>query len=137
MFSTITMALSTSIPNARMSEKSTTMFIEIPRSHRTTKDRNMDVGMEIATKIEVRRPSTKSRIPTISTSPEMMLFCRLLTMSPMSADMSEVIDTTVDAGKRGRMASISTCTASAVAMMFSPDRLTTSSVTTGSSSRRA
>ena len=67
----------------------------------------------------------------------MMLFCRLLTISPMSSDMSEVIETSVDGGKRGRMASISARTAPAVAMMFSPERLTTSSVTTGSSPRRA
>ena len=58
-------------------------------------------------------------------------------MSPMSADMSDVIETRVEGGKISRMASISARTASAVAMMFSPERLTTSSVTTGSSPRRA
>ena len=100
-------------------------------------DRNIDVGMEMATKIEVLSPSTKSSTPTIRISPEMMLFCRLLTIAPMSSDMSDVMETTVDGGNRGRMASISAWTASAVAMMFSPDRFTTSRVTTGSSPSRA
>ena len=120
-----------------MREKSTTMFMETPIRPRTTKERNIDVGIDTATKTDVRRPSTKSRTPTISTSPEMMLFCRLMTISSMSSDWSEVIETSVDGGKRGRMASTSARTASAVAMMFSPERFTTSSVTTGLSPRRA
>ena len=113
------------------------MFIVTPSSPMMMKDRNIDVGIEMATKIEVRSPSANRRIPTMRISPEMMLFCRLLTISPMSSDESEVMDTSVDGGNSGRMASISARTASAVAMMFSPDRFTTSSVTTGRSPSRA
>ena len=70
-------------------------------------------------------------------SPEMMLFSRLFTIAWMSLDWSEVNLTIVLGGKRGPMSSTTARTASEAAMMFSPERLITSSVTTGTSSRRA
>ncbi len=48
-----------------------------------------------------------------------------------------MITTSVVGGKSGRMASISAFTASAASMMFSPDRLTTLSVTAAVPSMRA
>ena len=56
MFSTITMALSTSIPRARMRENSTTMFRVIPSTFRVMKVRSMEKGMATPTKNEFRNP---------------------------------------------------------------------------------
>ena len=137
MFSTTTIALSTSIPSARMSEKSTTMFIDTPSSLSTPKDRNIDEGIEMATNREVRSPRKKSSTLTIRMSPEMMLFSSELTMEKMSRDMSPVTFTVIAAGKSGRISSMTALTRSDVSMMFSPERLTMSSVTTGEPSSRA
>ena len=137
MFSTTTIALSTSIPSARMSENSTTMFMDTPSSLSTPKDRNIEEGIEMATKSDVRSPRKKSSTLTIRMSPEMMLFSSELTMEKMSRDMSPVIFTVMVAGKSGLISSMTALTWFAVSMMFSPDRLTMSSVTTGDPSSRA
>ncbi len=137
MFSTTTIALSTSIPSARISENSTTMFIVIPTACITMNDSSIESGIAIATNDALRTPRKKSSTATTRISPEMMLFSRLLTILWISSDMSAVILITVVAGNVGSSSAIAAFTASAVSMMFSPDRFTMSSVTTGLPSSRA
>ncbi len=137
MFSTTTIALSTSMPRARISENSTTMFIEKPTSRMMLNDSSMESGMASPTKGAVRTPSTKSSTTRTRIRPEMMLFSRLLTMPRISSDWSEVVLTTVPGGKFRDSSSITARTASAVSMMFSPLRFTTASDMTGLPSSRA
>ena len=99
--------------------------------------RSMLRGMDVATKPAFRTPRKNISTASTSRSPLMMLFSRLETMSWMSSDWSPVILTTVPAGNCGSRAPIACFTASAASMMFSPERLTTPSVITGSPSRRA
>ena len=86
MFSTTTMALSTSMPRARIRLNSTTMFRVNPTSCRTTKEISIDSGIAIPTNGAVRTPRKNSSTATTSSNPEMMLFSRLLTMPRMSSD---------------------------------------------------
>ena len=137
MFSTTTMPLSTNIPNARIRLNSTTMFIVKPIICMMLNDISIESGIAIPTNDAVCTPSTKSSTPTTRMRPEMMLFSRLLTMSRISSDWSDVIFTTVPGGNSGRIAPIADRTASAVAIMFSPLRFDTPNVTTGFPSRRA
>ena len=86
MFSTITIALSTSIPSARMRLNNTTMFIVMPTSCMMLKDNSIESGIAIPTNDALRMPSAKSNTATTRMSPETMLFSRLLTMLRMSSD---------------------------------------------------
>ena len=131
MFSTTTIALSTSIPSARMSENRTTMFIVKPRICITLNERNIDSGMAIPTNEAFRTPRTNSSTATTRIRPEMMLFSRLLTISRTYFAWSDVMLTTVVGGKSPSISAITARTASDVSMMFSPVRLLTLSVTTG------
>ncbi len=137
MFSTTTMALSTSMPRARIRLNSTTMFMLMPRMPMTMKLRSMLRGIDVATKPALRTPRKNISTASTSSSPLMMLFSRLLTMSWMSSDWSLVIFTTVPGGNPLSMAPISAFTRSAVSMMFSPERFTIPSVMTGVPSSRA
>ncbi len=116
---------------------STTMFIEKPTKRMIENDSSIESGIARPTNGAVRTPSTKISTATTRMSPEMMLFSRLLTMSWMSDETSDVINTTVPGGKSRSMSAITACTSSAVAMMFSPERLMIASEMTGLPSRRA
>ena len=137
MFSTTTIALSTSIPNARIKLKSTIMFMVMLKTFSTMNERNIDAGIEIATNTEVPAPRKKRRTATINISPETMLFSRLDTIWSISSDISEVKVTLVVGGKSNCIAATSALTPSAVLMMFSPDRFMTSRVMTDAPSMRA
>ena len=69
MFSTTTIALSTSIPNARIRLKRTIIFIETPMAFSTINERNIDAGIEIATNAEVPAPRKKNSTPTMRIVP--------------------------------------------------------------------
>ncbi len=125
------------MPNARIKLNSTIMFMVMPMSFRSTKDRNMDAGIETATNIDVPAPRKNSRMTTIRIRPLTMLFSRLETISSICSDMSDVITIDPDGGISGSIASTSAFTAAAVSMMFWPERFTTSSVTTALPSMRA
>ena len=86
MFSTTTMALSTSMPRARIRLNSTTMFRVKPTICMITNEISMESGIASPTNGAVRRPRKNSSTATTSSSPEMMLFSRLLTMPRMSSD---------------------------------------------------
>ncbi len=86
MFSTTTMALSTSMPSARIRLNSTTMFRVKPIICMITNEISMDSGIASPTNGAVRVPRKNSSTAITSSSPEMMLFSRLLTMSLMSFD---------------------------------------------------
>ena len=131
------MALSTSIPRARIRLNNTIMFIEMPRILSIMNERNIDAGIEIATNTEVPAPRKKRSIATIKISPETMLFSRLDTITSISSDISEVNVTLVVGGKSASIAATSLFTPSAVSMMFSPERLMTSRVITATPSMRA
>ena len=137
MFSTTTIALSTSIPSARMRLKSTTMFIVKPMSCMMLKESSIESGIAMPTNDAFAMPRKKSRTATTRISPEMMLFSRFDTIFRMSCDWSEVIFTTVVGGKLACASWMTRFTASDVSMMFSPVRFTMPSVTTGLPSRRA
>ena len=137
MFSITTMALSTSIPRARIRLNNTTMFIEKPTRLIMLNDSSIESGIANPTNGAVRTPSTKISTAITRSSPEMMLFSRLLTMPAMSSETSEVILTIVPGGKSASMSAITTRTASAVSMMLSPARLMMASEITGLPSSRA
>ena len=81
MFSIITMALSTSIPTARISAKRITMLIVSPSRAMIRKVSNIDIGMAIPTRKAFLTPITRKSTATTSTSPLIMLFSRLLVVS--------------------------------------------------------
>ena len=60
------MALSTNIPRAKISEKSTIKFREIPRAPKIRNEMNMERGMESPTKIAFRKPRKNNRNFTAS-----------------------------------------------------------------------
>ena len=70
------------MPRASIKENRTTIFKVISKAFNTTKVSNMDKGIEIATNNELPTPKKNSRTITISMSPEMILFSKLLTISP-------------------------------------------------------
>ena len=74
MFSTTTIPLSTNIPSANTSEKSTIMFRVTPAALRIMKLMNMDIGIAIPTKSAFRMPKKNSNTPTTSKTPNMMEF---------------------------------------------------------------
>ena len=74
MFSTTTMPLSTSMPRASTKAKSTITLKVMPKAFRMAKLKNMDSGMATPTKRALRSPRKKSRTPTTSRTPRMMLF---------------------------------------------------------------
>ncbi len=78
MFSTTTMALSTSIPNARIKENNTIMFILKSMAPITTKEINMDIGIASPTKRASRVPKKKNKTAITKITPIIMLFSRLL-----------------------------------------------------------
>jgi len=88
MFSTTTMALSTNIPSARIRLNRTTMFMLIPSAPITMKLSSMLSGMDVATNPAFRTPRKNMSTASTSSSPLMMLFSRLLTISWMSSDWS-------------------------------------------------
>jgi hypothetical protein len=86
VFSTTTIALSTSIPSARIRLNSTTMFIVKPISCMMLKESSIESGMAIPTKDALATPRKKRRTATTRMSPETMLFSRFETIFRISAD---------------------------------------------------
>jgi multidrug efflux pump subunit AcrB len=113
------------------------MFMLIPSTLITMKLRSMLRGIDVATNPALRTPRKNIRTASTSSSPLMMLFSRFVTMAWMSSDWSPVIFTTVPGGNCASIPAMAPFTASAVSMMFSPERLTTPRVITGVPSRRA
>ena len=86
VFSTTTIALSTSIPSARMRLNSTTMFMVKPISCITLKESSIESGMAMPTKEAFAIPRKNRSTATTRMRPEMMLFSRLETILRISSD---------------------------------------------------
>ena len=86
IFSTTTMALSTSIPRARTRPNNTIIFTVEPRIPSTTNEINMDMGMANPTKRALRNPRKKNNMEITKIIPIIMLFSRLETMSRTYSD---------------------------------------------------
>ena len=74
MFSTITMALSTSMPVASTRLNSTIMFSVVPQTAISVKPISSESGIASPTNTALRTPRNTSRTATTSTKPEKMLF---------------------------------------------------------------
>ena len=83
MFSTTTIALSTSMPSARISEKSTTMFSVMPIARSTMKLSSIEKGIAEPTKSEFVQPRKRKSTATTRIRPLRMLFSSSRTMSRM------------------------------------------------------
>ena len=100
------MALSTSIPSARIRLKSTTMFMVMPTSCKILNDSSIDRGMARPTKKALRTPMKNNSTSTTKSNPKMMLFSRLSTIALIHSDWSEVNLITVPGGNPGCTRSI-------------------------------
>lgn len=129
MLSTTTIALSTSIPTASTSEKSTIMLSVIPISWTTTKVSSIESGIAAPTKSALRRPRVKNSTTTTSTTPESTLFSRSATIMRISFDMSAMKATSTPAGQPARRRATSSLIRSVTAMMLAPERFWTESAT--------
>ena len=129
MFSTITMALSTSMPSARISEKSTIMFRVMPSTRSTMKVISIEKGMAAPTKSELVKPRKNSSTATTRIRPLMMLFSSSPTMLRMSVDWSPTIVTATPAGIRSARSTSRRFTSSTISMTFSPLRFFTERIT--------
>ena len=129
MFSTTTMELSTSMPRARISEKSTTMFSVMPRACSTMKLMSMDMGMATATKDALRVPMANSSTASTRIRPVMMLFSRSATMSLTNSLLSWRTVYVVPAGSVGSASASTARTSREMRTMFSPARFLTRRVT--------
>ena len=137
MFSTMTMALSTSMPRARVRLNSTTMFRVTPSRDRVVKVSSMEKGMARLTSTALRSPMATNTTTSTSTRPVRMLFSRSATMTPMSLALSTTLVISVPAGHPARRRSITRSISSLMAMMFSPERFFTAMFTASRPSRRA
>ncbi len=99
MFSTITMALSTSMPRARMRLNSTTMLRVMPKMRSTTKVMSMENGMATPTNSELVKPRNRNSTATTRIRPLMMLFSSSWTMVRISSDWSPTMLISVPVGK--------------------------------------
>ncbi len=86
MFSTITMPLSISIPNARIRLNNTTIFSVTPISCSTVKERSMEKGMANATKREFIKPIKMIVMSKTSKKPLNILFSKSEMISRISSD---------------------------------------------------
>ncbi len=128
-FSTITIALSTSMPRAMISAKSTIMFSVIPKKEMKTNARSIESGMASATKKELRTPMKKSSTPTTRSRPVMMPFSSSPTMSLTNFDWSPRTSKRTPSGQSSICSAASALTAVATSRMFAPARLETATDT--------
>ena len=132
MFSTTTIPLSTNIPKARMSEKSTIKFKEMPRASRIRKEINMDKGMADPTKRAFRKPIKNINTKTTRMIPKIMEFSKSLTWVLVCLLWSFVIEISTFSGNRlALVVSMISLILSAASSKFSPLRLVTLRVITG------
>ena len=128
MFSTITTALSTSIPSAMMRLNRMTKFSVSPITEKMTNESSIESGMAMPTSVALRTPRKNSSTAITKMMPEMMLFSRSATSVSTFWASSPVNVTSVPAGK-GKSAT-TWRTRPTVSMMFSPGRfLTLSEIT--------
>ena len=98
MFSTITTALSTSIPSAMMRLNRMMKFSVCPMAANRMKLRNIDSGIATPTSVALRTPRKNKSTATTKSSPEMMLFSRSFTRSDTFSDESPMYVTSVPLG---------------------------------------
>ena len=130
-YSVTTMAPSTSMPTARISENRTTMLTVSPRSDSTRMPVRNDPGMAMPTSPAVRTPKAPTTTIMTSRTALMTLFWRSLSIVRISSERSWLKVTCTDSGQKARSSSTTARTASMVSMMFSPVRLEISSATAG------
>ena len=128
-FSTMTIALSTNIPSAMISAKSTIMFRVIPKASMKRNASSIESGMARATKNEFRTPMKKSSTPTTRSRPVMIPFSSSLTMSLTNLDWSPSTSKATPAGQSSICSAASAFTAVATSRMFAPARLETATDT--------
>ena len=122
MFSTMTMALSTSMPRARIRLNSTTMLRVIPIAWMTMKLTNIDMGMASPTNQLLRKPMKKSSTRTTRIRPLRMLFSSSATMFSISRDWSASRLYSTPAGQVFEVLATTSRLPVTMAMMFSPTR---------------
>jgi len=86
MFSTSTIALSTNIPSARMSENSTIMFSVMPSAATTIIASSSDSGIDSATNRLLRTPMNTMSTPITSSNAVRIPFSRSLTIVEIISD---------------------------------------------------
>ena len=125
------MASSTSIPTARISENSTTMFTVSPASDSPRMPIRNEAGIANPISSEARPDSAKrmtmnTRITAVSTE-----FCKSDSSWRMLIDLSWLKVTTVPGGSRFWLLATSAFTASTVSIRFAPVRFETSMAMAG------
>ncbi len=133
----ITMALSTSIPRARVRLKRTTMLRVTPIKYRMVKESSMEKGIARLTRMALRIPMAKKITRTTRTRPERILFSRSATVFLISFALSITLVISVPNGQDNLLCSMSLSTSSVMAIIFSPDRFLTAIFTASRPSRRA
>ena len=136
MLSTTTIELSTSMPTASTSEKSTIMLSVMPESCTTMKVSSIDSGIAAPTNRALRRPMVKKSTTTTSTTPVRTLFSRSATMMRMSFDWSARKVASTPGGQAARRRSTSAFRRSVSSMMLEPERFCTDSDTDSRPSMR-
>jgi hypothetical protein len=122
------MASSTSMPTARMSENSTTMFTVSPaRCSPSTPARN-EAGIAMPMNKEARKPSANSMITVTSRTAVTTEFCKSASMVRMVFDLSWLKVTSTPSGQVAFSFSTSAFTPSTVSIRLAPVRLDTSMV---------
>ena len=81
------MALSTSIPRARVKENKTTIFKVYPKACSAAKDKNIEKGMARPTRRAFLNPRATNNTITTRIRPEIILFSRSATISLISFDL--------------------------------------------------
>ena len=122
MFSTITMALSTSIPKAIISEKSTIILSVIPIACNTIKDISILNGIITAAKSEFSFPKNKKSTKNTNIKPVIRLFSSSCTIALISFDISVVRVNFTAGGNSSSASFITAFISSAISKIFAPTR---------------
>ncbi len=125
------MASSTSMPTARISENSTTMFTVSPASCSPSTPARNEAGMAMPMNSEARKPSVNMMITTTSSTPVATEFCRSCSICRMTLDLSCVNETCTASGQVLRSVSMVRRTPSTVSIRLAPVRFDTSMVMAG------
>ena len=132
MFSTTTIPLSTSIPNARINENKTMVLRVTPTAPKINMERSILNGIAIPTNKAFLSPKKNNRTSTTNRIPKMILFSNSLTILLVSSLWSLVLVMVTSLGM------VVFCASSIILSMdsdafikFAPPRFLTSTITTG------
>ena len=125
------MASSTSMPTARISENSTTMFTVRPASWSPSTPARNDAGMAMPMNSEARKPSANRITIDTSSTPVRTEFCRSASIWRMIFDLSWVKVTWTASGQVFCSSCTTALVASTTSIRLAPVRFETSMVMAG------